>query len=181
MVKRLSNRNSYSTLEENAKRRLSSAARRVLALKNTKDESETAAKFIQFSVTHCWVWACWYLLSIRLSMHCFSLSSVSSWAVCSSTTSPTQQSQNVDGFFFALVLFWHYIFVIRFVNACTSLVFNYLYLCPPLQLTRSHWRCCSDWEHPTPNHHHSHQTRLSPHFSLKQWERNDEEIQWTLF
>lgn len=82
---RLSARKSYSCLEEKACRSDSRAASRVLVLRRTKEKCnrQTVLKqnrpvFASSRETH--------LLSIRLSIHCLSLSSMSSCSVCSSTS-----------------------------------------------------------------------------------------------
>lgn len=85
MVMRLSIRKSYSCLEEKACRSDSRPASRVFVLWWTKEKCnrQTVPKkcrpvLASSQETH--------LLSIRLSMHCLSLSSMSSCSVCSSTS-----------------------------------------------------------------------------------------------
>lgn len=84
-VMRLSTRKSYSCLEEKARRSDSRAASRVLVLRRTKEKcnrqtvlEQNRPVFASSRETH--------LLSIRLSIHCLSLSSMSSCSVCSSTS-----------------------------------------------------------------------------------------------
>lgn len=88
MVMRLSVRKSYSCLEEKAWRSDSRPASRVFALKYRTQTLLPHVQHLRRCSTVFVFLLETYLLSIRLSIHCFSLSSVSSCAVCTSTCSP---------------------------------------------------------------------------------------------
>lgn len=141
-VMRLSARKSYSCLEEKARRSDSRAASRVLVLRRTTEECnrQTVHKqnrpvFASSRETH--------LLSIRLSMHCLSLSSMSSCSVRSSTSLAPVLANRQQA---KLSTDW----ASTSVQDPASLQARRTHLRSPPSPRRPRWRCCGGWELQTP-------------------------------